>query len=100
MYNENELKKALQAEVNCAPKQTLTDELQDHLNNLSMSQDRIDGLLDNLARRVYGNTGVNGSAEVPVSDTKSLASLNGQARDLALKLNELGDKLAYLVNNL
>jgi uncharacterized coiled-coil protein SlyX len=84
-----------------APKQTMTDELQDHLNNLSMSKDRIEGLLDNLASRLYGRSvTANNVAETAVADQKSLASLNSQAMDLALKLNELGDKLAYLVNDL
>lgn len=85
-----------------APKQTLTDSLQDHLNNLSMSQDRIEDLIEKLARRLHGCGGVNAveCAETAVPDQKSLASLNSQAMDLALKLNELGDKLAYLVNDL
>lgn len=83
-----------------APKQTLTDSLQDHLNNLAMSQDRIEGLLDNLSRRLYGGNGCGVSVEEPVVYEKSLVSLNSQALDLSIKLNDLGDKLAYLVNDL
>lgn len=83
------------------PKQTLTDELQDHLNNISMSQDRIRSLIDNLAVRLYGHKG-NDESDDPVPDVSinCVASLNAYARDQAIKLNELGDKLAHLVDNL
>ena len=103
MYNEKELKAALESQYSEQPKlkQTLTDELQDHLNNLAMSQDRIECLIDNLSRIMYGGNGCGVSVEEPVvADQKSLARLNNQAQDLSVKLNELGDKLAYLVNNL
>lgn len=103
MYNEKELKAAFESQYNdqAKVKQTLTDELQDHLNNISMSQDRIEGLLDNLEVRLYGHKGNDQSDEtVPDVSINCVASLNGQARAQAIKLNELGDKLAYLVNSL
>lgn len=82
-------------------KQTLTVELQDHLNNIAMSQDRIDGLLDAVYGRIFGTNPT--PAETigePVTAGTSLVSLNSQARDLSIKLNETGDKLTYLLNSL
>lgn len=103
MYNEKELKAALEAQYNdqAEVKQTLTDELQDHLNNISMSQDRLRSLIEYLAVRLYGHKG-NDESDNPVPDVSinCVASLNIQARDQALKLNELGDKLTYLLNSL
>ena len=103
MYNEKELKAALESQYNdqAKVKQTLTDELQDHLNNISMSQDRIECLLDAVYGRIFGNNPTTaGSVGEPVADGTSLVSLNSQARDLSVKLNEMGDKLTYLLNSL
>lgn len=61
-------------------KQTLTVELQDHLNNISMSQDRIECLLDAVYGRIFGNNPT--TAETigePIADGTSLVSLNRQA---------------------
>lgn len=82
-------------------KQTLTDELQDHLNNISMSQDRIERLLDVVYDRIFGNNPTTGETiGEPIADGTSLVSLNRQARGLSVKLNEMGDKLTYLLNSL
>lgn len=81
------------------PKPTLTLELQEHLNNIYMSQDRIEGLIAVLERRLYGS-GNCGTEEEPVADTKNLAQLNSYAQNLSVKLNKLGDKLTYIVDNL
>lgn len=83
------------------PKQTLTSDLQDHLNNISMSQDRIEGLLDTVYARIFGNNPDTVKSETaPATDGTSLVSLNSQARDLSIKLRETGDKLAYLLSSL
>lgn len=103
MYNEKELKAALESQYNEQPKlkQTLTDELQDHLNNISMSQDRIEGLLDAVYNRIFGNTPETAKmADSPTTAGTSLVRLNNQAHDLSVKLNETGDKLTYLLNSL
>lgn len=82
-------------------KQTLTDELQDHLNNISMSQDRIECLLDAVYCRIFGYNLTTGEIiGESVANGTSLVSLNRQARDLSVKLNERGDKLTYLLNSL
>lgn len=81
------------------PKPTLTLELQEHLNNIYMSQDRIEGLIAVLERRLYGSGNCE-SEEEPVADTKNLAQLNSYAQNLSVKLNKLGDKLTYIVDNL
>lgn len=103
MYNEKELKAALESQYSEQPKikQTLTEELQDHLNNISMSQDRIEGLLDVVYDRIFGNRPETAKmVDSPATDGISLVSLNRQARDLSVKLNEMGDKLTYLLNSL
>ncbi len=105
MYNEKELKAALESQYNdqAKVKQTLTEELQDHLNNISMSQDRIECLLNAVYGRIFGNnptTTTAGTVGEPIADSTSLVSLNSQARDLSVKLNEMGDKLTYLLNSL
>ena len=103
MYNEKELKAALESQYSEQPKikQTLTEELQDHLNNISMSQDRIEDLLDVVYDRIFGNRPETAKmADSPATDGTSLVSLNRQARDLSVKLNEMGDKLTYLLNSL
>lgn len=101
MFNEKELKAALEAQCNEQDKvkPTLTLELKDHLNNISMSQDRIEGLIDVLELRLYGGGNCE-SEEEPVSATATLAALNGRAKNLSIKLNKLGDKLTYIVDNL
>lgn len=101
MYNEKELKAALEAQCNeqNKVKPTLTLELQEHLNNIYMSQDRIEGLIAVLERRLYGGGNCE-SEEEPVSAVTTLSALNGQAKNLSIQLNKLGDKLAYIVDNL
>lgn len=103
MCYEKELKAALESQYNdqAKVKQTLTDELQDHLNNISMSQDRIESLLNAVYGRIFGNNPITGETiGEPIADGTSLVSLNRQARDLSVKLNEMGDKLTYLLNSL
>lgn len=79
---------------------TLTDELQDNLNNIEISQDRIRVLINVLSARITGEDSNCGSLRDPRTNGKSVAGLNSQARDLALDINELGDKLASIVNRL
>lgn len=79
---------------------TFTEELQDHLNNIELTKDRIAKLIDELGVRITGAECGTVGLNDRLSYGKSVSELNNHARDTSVALNELGDKLAYLVNSL